>query len=395
MYEVEDDGGNEGDATAYRWEMDLQRSWEEVREDEHGRLVAVVGDVVTQSERARSKRSREDRVTESIRRGLIRYLVVAVDASSSAAEKDFRPSRLQAAKQGLTKFISDFYDQNPISQLAFSVTRDRIAEKISDLSGTKKCHLKPIEELSRCEGLASLQNTIETALHILRFVPEYGQKELLVLYSSLSTCDPGDIFKTIAEAKKAKLRVSVICLSAELYICKRLAEETGGDFGVAVDVRHLTVLLGKHTAPPPYLTSQSHTVTDLIYMGFPIRVRDLTPAYSFEGRDVRLSSTAYVCPRCSTRATDVPAQCGVCGLQLNSSSHIARSYHHLFPVHNFTEVTEPNVLMFDRCFSCSEIFNSLSSLRLQCPSCQEVFCAECDIFVHDSLHNCPGCVSKF
>ena len=58
---------------------------------------------------------------------------------------------------GIIKFISDFYDQNPISQLSFAVTRDRVAEKISDLSGSKKSHLKPIQDITRCDGIASLQ----------------------------------------------------------------------------------------------------------------------------------------------------------------------------------------------------------------------------------------------
>jgi transcription initiation factor TFIIH subunit 2 len=54
------------------------------------------------------------------------------------------------------------------------------------------------------------------ALYILRYVPEYGHKELLILYSSLSTCDPGDVFEAIRECKQSKLRVSVICLAAEV-----------------------------------------------------------------------------------------------------------------------------------------------------------------------------------
>ena len=66
------------------------------------------------------------------------------------------------------------------------------------------------------------------SLYILRYSPEYGHKEALILYSSLSTCDPGDIFETIDEAKKAKLRISIICIAAEVYICKKIAEETGG-----------------------------------------------------------------------------------------------------------------------------------------------------------------------
>lgn len=76
--------------------------------------------------------------------------------------------------EGLTKFTSEFYDQNPISQLAFAVTRDRIAEKLSDLSGSKKGHLKPLDDLSRCSGVASLQNLLRLALFLLRYAPEYG-----------------------------------------------------------------------------------------------------------------------------------------------------------------------------------------------------------------------------
>ena len=32
-----------------------------------------------------------------------------------------------------------------------------------------------------------------------------------------------------------------------------------------------------------------------------------------------------------------------------------------------------------------------NKMSLQCPRCENIFCVECDIFIHDSLHNCPGC----
>jgi len=28
---------------------------------------------------------------------------------------------------------------------------------------------------------------------------------------------------------------------------------------------------------------------------------------------------------------------------------------------------------------------------LKCPMCDQVFCYECDVYIHESLHNCPGC----
>ena len=30
---------------------------------------------------------------------------------------------------------------------------------------------------------------------------------------------------------------------------------------------------------------------------------------------------------------------------------------------------------------------------LQCSECKHLFCFDCDVYVHESLHNCPGCES--
>lgn len=34
-------------------------------------------------------------------------------------------------------------------------------------------------------------------MSILRHVPDYGCREVIILYTSLSTCDSGDIFATM------------------------------------------------------------------------------------------------------------------------------------------------------------------------------------------------------
>ncbi len=39
------------------------------------------------------------------------------------------------------------------------------------------------------------------------------------------------------------------------------------------------------------------------------------------------------------RVLELPTACHVCGLTLVSSPHLARSYHHLFPVRPFQEVS--------------------------------------------------------
>ena len=32
-----------------------------------------------------------------------------------------------------------------------------------------------------------------------------------------------------------------------------------------------------------------------------------------------------------------------------------------------------------------------SPMVLKCPTCEQIFCYECDVYIHESLHNCPGC----
>eukprot|EP01039_Chlorochromonas_danica_P000974 gene974-1058_t len=438
--EVEDD-----QTTSYKWEQGVQASWDSVQEDAQGRIIAQV------SERERSLHAKRSRLTQSIRRGLIRFLVIAIDASLSAMEKDYRPSRIEVCRKALKHFVPQFFDQNPISQISLAMTRDRVAEKLSDLSGNSKLHIHALDRIMECKGLASLQNLVNISISILRHVPNYGHRELLIVYSSLSTADPGNIYAAIEAAKEHKLRISVICLAAELFICKQIAEQTGGSFAVALDQNHLLQLLSAHTVPPPeILSNPAALVTDFVYMGFPKRAHEDNAVLGYEGKRLVLAQESYLCPRCTTRTTDLPTQCNVCHLQLNSSSHIARSYHHLFPVPSFKEYTlrlvqsssssdeqeemkkkfyalpclqeqdeeerssssssskDENMseeeakqrggvelgglsMEHRRCRGCFLSLERDRAFLLQCPACQHFFCVDCDLFIHDSLHNCPGC----
>jgi transcription initiation factor TFIIH subunit 2 len=49
-----------------------------------------------------------------------------------------------------------------------------------------------------------------------------------VLFGSLTTCDPGNIFDTIERYKREKIRCSVIGLAAEIRLCHTMAKETNG-----------------------------------------------------------------------------------------------------------------------------------------------------------------------
>lgn len=46
---------------------------------------------------------------------------------------------------------------------------------------------------------------------------------------------------------------------------------------------------------------------------------------------------------------------------------------------------------------CYYIINPTHALvsvqAYSCPLCKESFCIDCDLFIHETLHNCPGCTS--
>jgi transcription initiation factor TFIIH subunit 2 len=102
---------------SHAWENISKRSWESVVEDDEGNIL------MTSIDRERSSRVKLNRITQSVRRGLIRYLLVVLDCSKSSNENDYKPNRLEVMKKCLKSFVADFYDQNPISQLSVAVTK--------------------------------------------------------------------------------------------------------------------------------------------------------------------------------------------------------------------------------------------------------------------------------
>lgn len=132
-------------------------------------------------------------------------------------------------------FIREFFDQNPLSQIGLVSIKNGIAHTLTDLGGSPESHIQALMGKLEAAGDSSLQNALELVHEHLNQIPSYGHREVLILYSALSTSDPGDIMETIQKCKKSRLRCSVIGLSAEMFICKHLCQETGGLYSVAVD----------------------------------------------------------------------------------------------------------------------------------------------------------------
>lgn len=105
------------------------------------------------------------------------------------------------------------------------------------------------------------------------------------------------------------------------------------------------------------------------------------------GENNNFSLEGYFCPQCSSKYCALPIECQICGLTLASSTHLSRSYHHLFPIDLFTEIELENAI---DCFGCMKE----TTKAAKCDKCASLFCVDCDLFIHTVTHYCVGCASK-
>ena len=422
------------------WERGREeRTWESLREDAKGNLVGP--DIL---ERQRQERKRKYQLLGNIhvghgdgeiedwkqktgnelpngvghsqvRRGVIRYLYLAVDLSRHSIGNDFRPSRIALISALCKKFIREFFEQNPLSHLGVLVMRNKVVEQLTPLSGSPELHVAALGDAIKksCYGEVSLQNCLESALPgLVQCSPPYGCKELLILSTSLTTIDNGDIFKSIEECEKKNVRISIVGISAEVRICKRICDQTGGQYSVATSELNFDQTIMNHARPPAQRSNSSETDAGarLVFMGFPDNADNTSVAYFDDKKKIGVGG--FVCPQCKSRVSELPMKCPTCTLLLISAPHLARSYHHLFPVPLFHDISmndnkteqqmqEENLTITsvdkkDNVYSseviiCAGCGWKIEGVSLRCPRCQNRFCFDCDSYIHDRLFVCPGC----
>lgn len=242
-------------------------------------------------------------------------------------------------------------------------------------------------------GEPSLYNGIETAWEDLIKMPSHASREILVLMSSLTTCDPIVLPSIYDELKNDRIRVSVITLSAEVYVCRKLVQATYGTFSSIIDDVHFRDQLMSHIEPPVAIETQPNSI---IEMGFPhSNTTDKLQLLSMcmchlSVKDCAPSTNGYFCPKCNSKYCNLPTECTICDLKLVSAPHLTRSYHHLFPIDLFEQLKFNSQASV--CFACQHVFGDISNeLVFRCKECGQIYCTECDAFIHDILHVCVGC----
>ncbi|KAI1083851.1 TFIIH basal transcription factor complex, subunit SSL1 [Whalleya microplaca] len=406
--------------TRAAWE-DIQRSWDAVVEGEDGTLAGTIEGLAEAGKRARLLKD-----TTPLQRGIIRHLILVLDMSFAMLEKDMLPTRYDLTMAYAAEFVREYFEQNPISQLGIIGMRDGIAVRISDMSGNPTDHLEKLQGWIKQDpqGNPSLQNALEMCRGALFHTPSHGTREVLIVYGALMSSDPGDIHDTITSLITDRIRVSVVGLAAQVAICNELVSKTNdGDnsgYSIALHEQHFRDLLLAVTTPPVTRTKEQSNAS-LLMMGFPSRTLAAGDALNYCACHSRPTREGYDCTRCGARVCRLPAECPGCGLTLILSTHLARSYHHLFPLRNWVEVPWAEARRSRSCYSCLAPFperptssragkakgggkpdakaahpplKGLSeSGRYACEVCGNHFCIDCDLFAHEVLHNCPGCQS--
>ncbi|KAL2129943.1 hypothetical protein VTI74DRAFT_7087 [Chaetomium olivicolor] len=459
--------GKGGARSKAAWE-DIKRSWENVVETEDG---SITIEALIEAE----KRRRLMRDTTPLQRGIIRHLMLVLDMSFAMTEKDLLPNRYLLTLNYAVDFVGEFFEQNPISQMGIIGMRDGIAVRISDMGGNPAEHIEKLRtwaEQQEPQGNPSLQNALEMCRGALFHTPSHGTREVLIIYGALLSSDPSDIHDTITNLLADRIRVSIVGLAAQVAICAELCSRTnGGDdstYAVALHEQHFRELFLAATTPPPVTSStaslpSSNTTADteqpsisssntasLLMMGFPSRSLASKDHVSLCACHHRPTREGYACTRCGTKVCRLPAECPACGLTLILSTHLARSYHHLFPLKGWVEVPWSEAGRSRACFSCLGPFPPVptglgggaakgrikivgkgreaggerdkeksgpgrgskglgvaaavvapevksvgvsESGRYACQVCGNHFCIDCDVFAHEIIHNCPGCQS--
>lgn len=257
---------SEDEGEGYAWEKGIKKGVVDILTKEENIKVASDIDIIRKFER---KQYMDKMKENSKTRSMIRYLSIVIDLSSSMKSTDMKPTRLAVTKVHLMRFIESYFDQNPLSLVSLLGTGNGRANLISDYFSSANDHCEKLKEAEVQEGDPSVQNALDLSMAQFKEVPKYAFKEVLIIYSSMITCDPGNVFDTINTLKENGIRVSIISLSAAVFILQKICSETSGEFSVARDNTHFEELLQRNLLPKVSLSSFEEKETLLVKMGFP------------------------------------------------------------------------------------------------------------------------------
>lgn len=113
---------------------------EAIKEDDDGLVDSAIADIILKAKRRRmAKKKGHSRL------GMMRHLCIILDCTENMNTPDLKPTRFLCSLKLLEVFIEEFFDQNPISQLGIIAMKGKRAEKVTDLAGSFRKHVKALK----------------------------------------------------------------------------------------------------------------------------------------------------------------------------------------------------------------------------------------------------------
>ena len=377
----------EAEFEEHSWVQWYQKSWLELEEGANGRLVnpeeASSGKFVRLYEQSSHG--------GAVRKGLIRFVYLLLDYSESMIRmSDYKPNRCDFLLGQLSGFIPKFFAANPLSYLSIVVMRNGEAELVTRMNGQPNFQLKQLREFfikNAPTGSCSLVKAFELVLRGAADMPLYASREILVIWGSLSSVDRKEtplnpfMVDKLTEPAHTSVSVNILSLSPEVFAVKKLCRgDEKSKFHVALGAGDFSARLNEWVNPK----ANSGLKPVYIKMGFPVKTSDGSKAVKCVCHR-EFNSTVFVCPQCGAFACEIPTTCVVCKLTLVEKDMLTRVHRLLYEMPHFEELAGGR----QKCFACNSTFQTGGA---RCSACSEIFCYECDLFAHDLLKHCPGCV---
>ena len=138
------------------------------------------------------------------------------------------------------------------------------ARVLSDFFESPSDHVQKICQFNEFEGNASLQNALELASDNFKAIPQYGRREVLIVFSSLTNCDPGDIQQTVRRLVELDVQVEQLACAVEIAATLASEGQTRHDAGHLAElfVGRLKVLARRIVLSR--LGQEGHAVVDMV-----------------------------------------------------------------------------------------------------------------------------------
>lgn len=328
----------------FSWTQEYRRSWEENK--------SIV----------KKDFSMSSRLFNPNKKSIIRHLLVCIDTSSSIEKSDYIPTIRSALSMALPSFSKLFKNSNPLSSLSFLTCRDVFEKYSREFESNTLLNVIGSEQFS-------FLNCIKSGIEFLK--NSCYNKEILIVTASIGTRDTGCYDQLISEIKKLGVKISIISISGEVTLFKKISAVSNGMFYVPIDNHHFEIILNSFAEPLESLEPTS----SLIKLGFP----KITQESAICACHLKFCKNLYECPVCKAYVCSLPCQCPICTTQLVSPINISKSYYFMYPLKPFD---------LDSTGSCKKCGNESVS---RCGDCSSFYCEKCYEFIQKDLNFCIFC----